>query len=82
MIPALVPTIEPVVQRPPEHVESVHSFAEHSPDIIPDKFRQGNETQRPVSEKESVSPPEPENKNEIAHAPVVTPSDEERDFPL
>jgi membrane protein len=69
--PALTPSVEPAAEPPQKTVESLHSS-----DFVPEKFgqgnvRQGNETQIPVSEK-----------TEISHSTVVTPGDEERDFPL
>jgi membrane protein len=85
--PALTPSVEPAAGPPQKTVESLHSSAEHSPDFVPEKFRQGNvrqgnEMQTPVSENEAVLPPEPDKKIETAHSTVVTPGDEERDFPL
>jgi membrane protein len=91
MKPALVPTIEPATGSAEKKIESVHSSAEHSPDLTSEKFsqrniRQGNEDRIAVAETESAPPPEISEQQPYqkpsAPSAVQPITEEERDFPL
>ena len=88
---ALVPTIEPATESVERKIASVHSPAEPSADLTPEKFsqgnvRQGNEDRMAVAETESATPPEISEKQRdqkpSAPSAVQPITEEERDFPL
>ena len=75
MKPALVPTIAPAAESAEEKNVPVHSADDYSPAFPPEHFSPGNKRQgnedKPVETNTGTAP-----------VTIITPADEERDFPL